>query len=143
MTERNRSRLRQFDNRENLLSLLTLAERVAAATRRSDAGTRHAATQVMHALAVELLIVAPMRISNLAGLMPARHLVRVRRGSQMATHIVIPGEQTKTGAPFEVELPSRTARLLELYRREYLPRLSAVPSPWLAMHLGAASPASD
>ncbi|MDR3517506.1 MAG: hypothetical protein P4M00_17005, partial [Azospirillaceae bacterium] len=130
MTEKNRARLRQFDNRANLLALVALPERVLAECRGKPAD-RPAALRMMCAVAVNLLTVAPMRINNLAGLEVDRHFVTTRRGKSTKTHLVIPPEETKTGVPFELELPVPTERLLARYRREFLPQLSDTPSPFL------------
>ena len=85
----------------------------------------------MYAVAIELLTVAPMRIRNLTWLEAERHLVHTRLGPSPAIHLVIPGEETKNGAPFEVALPERSAKLVAEYLRNYRPRLTPVASPWL------------
>ena len=59
-----------------------------------------------------------------------------RLGPSPAIHLVIPGEETKNGEPFEVALPERSARLLALYLRNYRHRLTPVASPWLSPGYG-------
>ena len=46
-------------------------------------------------------------------------------------HIVIPGHEVKNEQDLEFPLPSETVRLLDLYLRDFHPRLSDSPSPWL------------
>jgi integrase len=131
MTDKNRQRLRQFDNPDNVDALLTLPDRILRRVRKADRGGRRDAVRVMYAVAVELLTVAPMRIRNLTLIEAERHLVHTRLGASPAIHLVIPGEETKNGEPFEVALPDRSAKLLAVYLRNYRHRLTSVPSPWL------------
>lgn len=127
MTDKNRERLRQFDNAANVRALLNLPQNVVDKGRRKDAGKRADAVRVMLAVAVELLIVAPTRIDCLVGLESDRHLVEVRRGKTSVTHLLVPAAMTKTGVAMEIELPPETIRLLNLYRDLYRPRLAENP----------------
>jgi integrase len=82
-------------------------------------------------LRARLVIVAPARIDDLVGVECDRHLVEVRRGKTAVTHLLIPAHETKTGVPFEVELPPETSFLLARYREVYLPRLADQSGPYL------------
>jgi integrase len=130
MTDKNRSRLRQFDSQQNIQALLDLPRRVFRELKAKDPD-RQDGLRALNALAIELLIAAPMRITNLAGLDQARHLLRIGRGAGSVLHIVIPGNETKTGEPFEVTVPTETAALLGTYRTRYLPLISTAPTPLL------------
>ena len=131
MTDRNRTRLRQFDSPTNVLALVKLPARVLREVRQNDPGGRREAVRVMLALAVELLTMAPVRIDNLASLEIARHFVRIRSGTTTMVHLVIPAAETKNGAPYEMALPQETAAILASYLATYHPRLSPAVSPWL------------
>ena len=131
MTDKNRARLRQFDEPTNVASLVNLPARVLHDVRRHDLGSRREALRVMLALAVELLLVAPMRINNLAGLELARHFVHTRSVPAGAVHLVIPCQETKNSTPYELALPKETVVFLSDYLATYHPRLSPAPSPWL------------
>jgi integrase len=131
MTDKNRARLRQFDDPGNVNALLTLPARVIREVRRSDQHGHRDAVRVMRALAVELLIVAPIRIRNLTSLEIERHLVRTRLGPEPAVHLVLPGEEVKNGEPYELPLPRQTVDLLDLYLHRYRPRLVIGSCPWL------------
>jgi integrase len=131
LTDKNRQRLRQFDNADNLDALLGLPDRIFRRVRKTDRGGRRDAVRVVCAVAIELLTVAPMRIKNLTLLEAERHLVHTRLGPSPAIHLVIPGEETKNGEPFEVALPGRSAKLVAEYLRNYRHRLTPVASPWL------------
>jgi len=131
MTDKNRARLRQFDNPANIAAMLNLPARVLAEVQRKDDGHRRSALRVMLAVAVELLTVAPMRIDNLTGLEPDRHFVRTRAGRSLTTHIVISAAETKNNTPYELELPADTERLISVYCTKYRPRVAPAPGPWL------------
>jgi hypothetical protein len=60
--------------------LLHLSARVRKEVREKDSMGADDAIRVMFALAIDLLLVAPIRVDNLAGLEIARHFVSVRRG---------------------------------------------------------------
>ncbi len=130
MTEKNRTRLRQFDTPANVPALLNLPRSTLREVRAAATQGVGEARLAMLAAAVELLIVAPMRIDNLVGL-EERHFVRIRAGGQEAVHLVIPAAETKTKAPYEVHLPAETVAVLDAYRAEFRPLLCAEPSPWL------------
>jgi hypothetical protein len=85
MTERNRARLRQFDDPENVRRLLRLPHQILRALPRSRPPTYTEAARVQSALAIGILLVAPMRMKNLSAL-HARHFVRTRIGGPR--HIV-------------------------------------------------------
>src|SRR6266404_4802642 len=131
MTSKNRARLRQFDDDANVDALLNLPYRVFREVRRKPVGDRGEALRVMLALAVEVLIMAPIRIDNLVSLEIGRNLVRTRPGPNGVVHVVLPEEKVKNGAAYEVELPKETADLLGTYLKTYRPRLATTPSAWL------------
>src|SRR6266404_1526075 len=131
MTSKNRARLRQFDDDANVDALLNLPYRVFQEVRRKPVGDRQEALRVMLALAVEVLIMAPVRIDNLVSIEIGRNLVRTRPGPNGVVHVVLPEEKVKNGAAYEVELPKETADLLGTYLKTYRPRLATTPSTWL------------
>ena len=110
MRARNRYRLTQFDDADNVDALLSLPERIVAEVRRDDDGGYRAAMRIAYAVAIELLIVAPMRIKNLASLEHDRHLVRSRIGGDGVIHVCIPADEMKNHEPYEMELPKESAR---------------------------------
>ena len=62
-------------------------------------------------MAIELLLVAPMRLGNLCGLQIDRHFIKV--GDK--THVVVPKEDVKNSVGLEYELPAETMELLDWY----------------------------
>jgi integrase len=131
MTDRNRSRLRQFDHKPNQDALLHLPATVMSQAKRKPVGTPAEARRYMLALAVELLIIAPMRVGNLTGLEPARHILELGRGRQRTRHIYIPKSETKTDTAFEVKLPDSCCALLDEYLKTYRARVCPTSSPYL------------
>lgn len=131
LTDKNRERLRQFDDSRNVDLLLNFPARVVQAVLKNDRRRRREAVAVQIALAVELLLMAPIRAANLVNIEIDRHIVRTRNGRNGKTHIVIPGDEVKNGEPLEFELPDETVALIDLYLREFHPRLTDLPGPWL------------
>ena len=84
-----------------------------------------AALRFQWALAVQLLLVAPLRLGNLAGLELDRHLLRTGSGKRLHYHLLIPGAEVKNGQPIELPLPAAASALLELYRTRVRPVLAA------------------
>jgi integrase len=114
--------LQQFDDplrRERLLQtpglLVGLAEKIS--------NPKLASLTVQRALAIELLLVAPMRMKNLGGLRIDRHFVVTRDGNRRDFRLVIPREEVKNIVPLDYPLPAETIKLLELYVRRYRPLL--------------------
>ena len=85
----------------------------------------------MLAFAVTLLLNAPMRISNLAGLDLDRHFVRIRAGGSVTTTIVVPAAEIKNDRDYELELRADTAKLFAIYCEDYRPRLADTDNRWL------------
>ncbi len=129
MTEKNRMLLRQFDNLANVDALIGLPNRVLRRVNRGDRGLRRDASDVALALAVEVLLAAPVRVDNLTGLEIDRHIQKL--GGTGTTLLCIPFGETKTDAVYEMELPAESVAFLAAYLRDYRPRLAAAPGPWL------------
>jgi integrase len=112
MTERNRARLRQFDDPENLRRLINLPEEVLRSLPQSRVPSFTEAMRVQLALAVGLLPIAPLRVKNLAAL-HARHFTQTRPGG--ARHIVMPADEVKNRTEIVCELPKRLSEFLDIY----------------------------
>jgi integrase len=124
MVEKNERLLTQFDHPKNRDALLNLPWRVFDEVERTDGGGREEALRIMRALAVEILLVAPMRIGNLTMLELDRHLIANGHGKKRVWHIIIAPEDVKNDVPISHALPSDTAALLEIYLEKYRPRLN-------------------
>lgn len=131
LTPKNRDRLRQFDDSKNVAALVGLPQRVAMRLSRRTNPSRADALAMQSGLAVELLLMVPMRISNLASLDLDRNIVPTRARGRGTMHLVVPEEAVKNGIAIEAELPPETVKLLDLYVKRYRPLLLARPSAWL------------
>ncbi len=130
LRERNRACLRQFDDPRNVALLLGLPEALVRAAER-EGKIRKAALRVQMALAIELLLMAPIRRRNLATIHLEHHLVRSRAAKAGILHLVIPGGEVKNGEDLEFELPNQLVKLIDLYVRDYRPLLLFGPNDWL------------
>ena len=131
MTPKNRQALRQFDLPANIKAYLELPAKVLKDVERARKGDRREALRVMLALAVQILIYAPIRIDNLALIRLDQHLVEARRGRDRAWHVAIAVQETKTSAPIEFRIPATAHRLLDTYLTHYRHKLAADPGLWL------------
>ena len=141
MTVRNRARLRQFDDPENLRRLIDLPDAILARLPKSEAVSYADAVRLQSALAVAVFLVAPMRIKNLAGLRLDRHLVLTRVGG--VRHIVIPAAEVKNHEALTFEVSDHVGKLLDAYLTRGRPVLASDAAGFLfpARQGGAKTPA--
>jgi integrase len=128
LNEKNRRLLRELADPQILARLLLLPERLAAWSPRT--------TQVRGAMAMELavaiaiLLIAPMRISNLAGLHLKQHLFRPG-GPHSLWQIDIPPEQVKNEVRLLYELSQRVTRVVDRFVRDFRWRFARPDNPYL------------
>ncbi len=123
LTGKNRAMLRQFDDPATLGRLLALPGQLAEEAIKNDNGGQRAAVKMQTALAIEIFLMAPMRIGNLIRLQVDTHLVR-SGGRKGPVHIVFTGEEMKNAEPIEYELPRHLIGMLDLYLERFRPRLA-------------------
>lgn len=82
LTPKNRERLRLLDDPLNRALLITFPQRQLDEARRQAGGLRSTAVKVRSALAVEVLLMIPIRASNLAAISLERHLQWSRPSSK-------------------------------------------------------------
>jgi integrase len=134
LTETNRTRLRPFDDYGNICALLRLpAELIRLAYRHRN--PRRGAVLAQLAVAIEILLMAPIRMSNLVNIDIERNLVRPGRGR--ALHIVMATEEVKNGEPLEYPLPPESIDLIERYIRKFRPHLVSAGNSALFPGIGA------
>jgi integrase len=143
MTERNRMRLRAFDDPVNVERLVNLPESMMRPLTRLPNPGYNDAVRAQTALAVAIELVAPLRAKNLAGLRLDQHLISSRPEPGAVMHLVIPPGEVKNKNPLEFELPRDVVRLLELYLKKFRPLLVTDGSSYLfpARKGGAKTPA--
>lgn len=130
MTEKNAGRLRQFEDPENLRRLLLLPEELFAELRHRGDRSRAACVQARSALAVAILLAAPIRLGNLVALRLGIHLLS-SRGTGGAWHLVIPADETKNTRALEFALPAYVVALLRQYLERYRPLVAPPGSDYL------------
>jgi integrase len=130
MAERHLPTLRRFDDPAVVDALLALPQRL----RREAEGVRpkgaRAAKLLQTAVAIELLLMAPVRISNLASIEESRHFVEVRTKPRQV-HLQFPAEEVKNYQALEFPLPADTMELVDLYLRDYRHLLAVDPGDFL------------
>jgi integrase len=123
MTDKNRAALRQFAEPHQQQRLVALPARLYAGLPADPLPVRWA-LRLQSALAVAVLLSAPMRLRNLCALEIGRTLRRTGAGRRAGWTVCIPGDEVKNGEPVELPLPERTGQLIDLYRRRVLPVLA-------------------
>jgi integrase len=145
LTDRNRARLRQFDNQSAVHRLIGLPglvfDNLPAEGRLSPAQ----ALRAQSALAVAILILgAPLRIKNLASLQLGVHVLETRpiglggnaavvagKGATTTRHIVLPAHEVKNTKDLEFTLPNMLCKYLDVYVTRCLPILVRGSSTYL------------
>ena len=115
MGDTTRERLRAFDDPQQVQDIanLPLTIRRHVETKRSSNARRTGLTTA--AMAIEILLNAPLRLGNLCALHLDRNFIKV--GNK--THLFIPKEDVKNGVELEFPLPDETADMLEWYVSHY------------------------
>jgi integrase len=129
LTEKNRSTLRRLEDRLALRRLLDLPAQLASEARRID-NLRRAAVTMQMAVAVTLLLHAPLRMANLHSLRLDRHLSRPG-GPRQPWLISIPAAEAKNGEPLDYEIAGEAAALIDQYVRRYRAALVTGDCPFL------------
>jgi integrase len=133
MTEKNRGRLRPFDDPEMVGKFLALPDAIRASVVRDKQAPVSKALLAQIAAAIALVQAVPMRRKNLAGIDMNRHLVPQRD----RLYLVIPEAETKNRQAINLLLPRFTQEVLAWYVRGYRPLLVRAPTTALFPGEGA------
>jgi integrase len=123
MTLRNREALRAFGDEAAVKALVTLPARLVEEVLRSGRKGYREAKMVQTALAIELLLNAPVRIRNLASIELTQHFLEVGNQRDRRVHLRFPAHEVKNANDLEFPLMPETVDLLELYLRVWRPIL--------------------
>lgn len=123
MSDKNKARLDQFDDWRNVALIVGLPRKLMAQAE-ADAPTRANALDAMYAVLIAILLSAPMRIKNAAGLRLDHHVLARREGRKTFYSIRIPDHEVKNNEPIEVNLSKQTSALITEYLETYRPLLS-------------------
>jgi len=125
MTTKNRDRLRPLEDPEICYALVSLPPQLMRKAESGKLRPKRSALLAQTAVAIEILLMAPIRIRNLIHLDLDRHLVHPAR-IRGALHIVIPGEEVKNGAELDYPLPEESAALIGRYIELHRPLLASM-----------------
>jgi integrase len=115
LTEKNEAVLRTFDDPRLVTALVNLPDRLWRQARRSKSTYAFVALQT--ALAIDILIHAPVRMANLSAIRFDTHL-HWPQGPRKPALLTFRAEETKNGAPLKFELPAVLSDRLQVYRNE-------------------------
>jgi integrase len=124
MTTKNRDRLRPLEDPEICYALVSLPTQLMRKAESGKLRPKRSALLAQTAVALEILLMAPIRIRNLINLDLDRHLVCPAR-IRGPLHIVIPGEEVKNSAELDYPLPEESASLIGRYLEHYRPLLAS------------------
>ena len=143
MTDKNRARLRQFDNQSAVQHMIGLPGLVFDNMPPEGRLSPAQALRAQSALAVAILILGtPLRIKNLASLQLGVHVLETRpiglgvgnvagKGGTTTRHIVLPAVDVKNDKDLEFTLPSGLCKYLDVYVSRCLPILVRGGSTYL------------
>jgi integrase len=127
-----RDRLRKLIAPRAKALLLHLPAELMRRAAACDPGSTEGACFALTAVALEILLVCPMRMKNLTELRLDKHLQRIGgRGRGRYTHIVLQESETKNSEPLEWPLPPESARLIDTYISRHRLAIADPASPYL------------
>lgn len=125
LTDKNRERLRSFDDPKFVKAFLDLPHQLARDLKaKSKKKTVVDAVAAQIIVAIALLQVVPIRMRNLAGLDLEKHLLE--RGGRI--YLEIPRSEVKNDRPLQLELPGDVVDLVSWYCVEYRDLLIEAPT---------------
>jgi integrase len=127
MTEKNKSRLLQLDDPQMLDALINMPQRLVAKASRAKTPFKKALL-VQTAVSIEILLMVPLRIENLAHLAIDRHLIRIGDGGY---RFAIPAAEVKNEVDLDLTLPPESAALIDRYIKHARPLLTEGTGSWL------------
>lgn len=136
MTTKNRARLDQFADFQNVIRLIGLPEVLMAAAI-SNSEMKTAPLRAMYAAAITILLSCPMRIKNLASLDIDKHLQTHGQGAGLRYSVRIADNEVKNHNHIEAQLNAKNSRLLHQYIMQWRHQLTPVASTALFPNRGA------
>ena len=130
LTDKNLHAIRLLKDPVNWARLRRLPQKLMSEALNAETATYRAAVKAQIAVAIQILIVAPMRIGNLAALSLSENVLQPG-GFDGLVHLFIPDHKVKNGVPLEYPMPEEASALLLLYKRELRNRLKGANYDWL------------
>jgi integrase len=120
LTEKNKDLLRQFNDKGLLRRLVNLPDRLWRHPAGELKASRRQFIDLQNALAIDILLVAPLRMRNLTALNFDEH-IRWPQGQGKPAILLFKPEETKNNVPLEFELPNVLSDRLHVYRNKIAP----------------------
>ncbi len=131
LTEKNRTKLRQFADERVIVRFLGLPKRMFKRANKAPL-TNRSALLVQTALAIEILTFAPIRVGNLVMLDRHKHFHWARCDGKRLLHMVIPAADVKNDIHLEFPLSQEVTAMLDTYMETFQPLLTrGKPSGYL------------
>jgi integrase len=125
---RPKAALRPFADRANIERILCLPLEIYDRLKRKDNQlSRKDALLMQVALALELLLMRPIRRANLVALQLETNIIRTKAGM----FVNIPDTQVKNRMELDYKLPRESGEMLEFYVKRLSPLFGANPNGWL------------
>jgi integrase len=131
MSARNREALRAFDDPAAVEALLSLPLRILHDVLRAGRRGYRESKLIQTAVAIEVVLNAPVRPRNLASIDLERHLLEVGGQQDRRVHLRFAAAEVKNRNDLEFPLMKESVQLLEIYLSEFRPLLSAGPNSYL------------
>lgn len=123
LTEKNKAMLRQFNDERLLARLLTLPDKLWRHAASQLNTSRREFIELQDALAIDILLVALLRMKNLAALRFDEQ-IQWPHGHGKPAVILVGSEETKNNVPLEFEVPVELADRLVDYRNRIAPAVT-------------------
>ncbi len=137
LTQKNQDLIRRFEDRALLVALLNLPDALRQRLRTRRLSPARRLQQMQVALAIELLLAAPMRLQNLSMLELDRSL-QWPSGRNGSAYIVLRRDETKNDLALEYPLEGHTKALLHEYLDRYRCYAEVKDSGWLFVRMDGA-----
>lgn len=123
-------RLRVFDDHRIMKGFLTLPHLLLKEALGNDDGSLRCAKQAQVALGIEILFCYPLWVGALSTL--RFNTDAPAPGSTIYTNYLSkPLARTRADLTWELSLPTKSAEMLDIYVRQFRPRLTRQPSAWV------------
>jgi integrase len=123
LTAKNEDLLRRFDDPRLVRALIGLPDRLWREARRQPAGSGRAFLLFQDALAIDILLHAPLRMENLSALTYDRHLDWIQ-GQGKPALLVIGANETKNREKIDLEFPATLSDRLWTFRNSIAPKVN-------------------
>lgn len=137
-SEKNMKKLNQFSSPEIVSEFLHLPYQIMSAIKKKKVITVEDATEMMAAVAIELLLATMVRRKNLADLDLSKHFWPAAPTKDGKWHILVNPDEVKNSKPLRFPLQKQTIALLQFYMKKCWPLLKTKPTSMLFLRIGGA-----